>query len=238
MKNTNYGIVAITLLTASAGASYAQDLTLDFGPLVGSQIVFNGGTTPSFNFTPGTVGPNNLQGYQWNVTSESGSAATGSAMGDPGAILNGPFVYGTVSTAGLYQSANVIGPTGDLIISSGSGLLTGNVNFIDISTYGKAGGFINDVLDINLTGVVYSGTDPDLQFLTANQPGVLDLSFQFSIAGGGKTLSQLAAATSTVSTSYSGSISVVAVPEPTSLAMSGLGALGALGFAYRKSKNS
>jgi hypothetical protein len=74
--------------------------------------------------------------------------------------------------------------------------------------------------------------------LTANQPGVLDLSFQFSIAGGGKTLTQLAAATSTVSTSYSGSISVVAVPEPTSLAMSGLGALGALGFAYRKSKNS
>ena len=111
MKNTNYGIVAITLLTASAGASYAQDLTLDFGPLVGSQIVFNGGVAPSFNFTPGTVGPNNLQGYQWNVTSESGSAATGSALGDPGAILNGPFVYGSVSTAGLYQSAQVIGPT-------------------------------------------------------------------------------------------------------------------------------
>jgi len=238
MKNTNYGIVAITLLTASAGASYAQDLTLDFGPLVGSQIVFNGGAAPSFNFTPGTVGPNNLQGYQWNVTSESGSAATGSALGDPGAILNGPFVYGTVSTAGLYESAQVIGPTGNLIISSGSGLLTGNVNFIDISTYGKAVGFINDVLDINLTGVVYSGTDADLQFLTANQPGVLDLSFQFSIAGGGETLNQLATAASTVSTSYSGSISVVAVPEPTSLAMSGLGALGALGFAFRKSKNS
>ncbi len=54
-----------------------------------------------------------------------------------------------------------------------------------------------------------------------------------SIASGGLNLTQLSSGP-TYQTSYSGSISAVAVPEPSSLAMSALGGLGALGLAFRK----
>jgi hypothetical protein len=235
MQTTKLGAIAVAVLTASAGSALAQGLTLDFGPNVGSSIVFFGSAN-QFNFTPGTVTAGNPLGFQWNVTSESGSAATGSADGDLGSIYNGPFSYGPIISSGAYQSATVLGPIGNLAISDGSGLLTGKVNFIDISTYGRAGGFVNDLLDINLTGVSYSGTNPDLKFLYANQPGVLDLSFNFS--GLGETLAQINQNNATVSSSYSGSISVIAVPEPTTLAMSGFGAVGALGLLLRPRKNS
>jgi len=234
MQTTKLGAIAAVVLTASAGSALAQNLTLNFGPNVGSSIVFFG-SADQFNFTPGTA-LNNPGGAQWSVTSESGSAATGSADGDLGSILNGPFAYGPIINSGAYQSATVQGPLGQLVISDGAGFLTGIVNFIDISTYGRAGGFVNDLLDINLTGVTYSGSNPDLQFLYANQPGLLDLSFNFS--GLGETLSQIQQSNATVSSSYSGSISVTAVPEPSTLAMSVLGGLGALGCAFRKWNNS
>ena len=235
MQTTKLGAIAAAVLTVSAGSALAQNLTLDFGPNVGSSIVFFGAAS-QFNFNPGTVTGSNPLGLQWSVTSESGSAATGSADGHLGSILNGPFNYGPIISSGAYQSATVLGPLGQLEIADGAGYLSGTVNFIDISTYGRAGGFVNDLLDINLTGVTYSGSNPDLQFLYANQPGVLDLSFNFS--GLGETLSQIKANNVTVSSSYSGSISVVAIPEPTTLAMSGLGALGALGLVLRPRKNS
>jgi len=235
MQTTKLGAITVAVLAASAGGALAQGLTLNFGPNDGSSIVFFGSAS-QFNFTPGTVTATDPFGLQWNVTSESGSAATGSAVGDSGSILNGPFNYGSIITSGAYQSATVLGPLGQLAISDGSGYLSGTVNFIDISTYGRAGGFVNDLLDINLTGVNYSGSNPDLQFLYANQPGVLDLSFNFS--GLGETLSQIKENDATVSSSYSGSISVVAIPEPTTLAMSGLGALGVLGLVLRRRKNS
>jgi hypothetical protein len=235
MQTTKLGAIAAAVLTASAGSAFAQNLTLNFGPNVGSSIVFFGSAN-QFNFTPGNVTLGNPTGFQWNVTSESGSAATQSADGDLGSILNGSFTYGPIINSGAYQSATVQGAPGQLVISDGAGILTGTVNFIDISTYGRAGGFVNDLLDINLTGVTYSGSNPDLQFLYANQPGLLDLSFNFS--GLGETLSQIQQNNVTVDSSYSGSISVTAVPEPSSLAMSVLGSLGALGCAFRRWNNS
>jgi hypothetical protein len=57
--------------------------------------------------------------------------------------------------------------------------------------------------------VAYTGVNPDLQFLTAHQPGTVDLSFQFA-AGQGLNLTQLSDG-NVHSTSYSGSISVVPV---------------------------
>jgi len=148
----------------------------------------------------------------------------------------GPFNYGAITTSGLFQDATV-NPldTSVLYISDGSGYLQGTVQFFDVSTFGRAGGFINSQVLINLMNVVYTGSNPDLQYLTANQPGQVDLSFQF--AAGGQTLTQLSSGLVN-GTSYSGSISVVPVPEPSSLVMSVLGGLGALGFSFRKWNNS
>src|SRR5208282_5868643 len=96
------------------------------------------------------------------------------------------------------------------------------------------GGFINANLSVNLTGVSYSGSNPDLVYLTANQPGSVDLAFQFSP---GMTLQQLSSGSGGYdSTSYNGSIAVSAVPEPSSLAMSALGGLGAIGIGFRRWK--
>jgi len=242
MKISKFGTLTVAALTASAGAIYAQDLTLNFGPLTGSSLVF-GGSSDNFNFTAGTVSPGNPAGNQWSITSESGSAATGSAAGDQGNIFNGPFTYGTISTTITgpitIETASVLSPAGALSLSDGhGGTLTGSVDFIDITTINSAGGQINDNLNVNLTGVAYKGSDPDLSFLQANQPGTLVLSFQFSNGGNGETLQQLSSGPGGIATSYNGSISVSAVPEPTTFAMSGLGALGALGFAFIGRKNS
>src|SRR5271170_2073975 len=99
MQTTKLAAIAAAVLTASAGSTLAQGLTLNFGPNVGSSIVFFGSEN-QFNFTPGTVSGSNPLGLQWNVTSESGSAATGSADGDSGSILNGAFNYGPIINSG------------------------------------------------------------------------------------------------------------------------------------------
>jgi hypothetical protein len=238
MKTTKLGMVALTLLGASAVTSNAQaTLDLNLSPLSGSQIVFSGS---SFNFSaasPGTgIGPGGSVPDQWSISSEGGSASTGSAKNLVGGFSGGPFTYGAITISGISQDALVSPSTpSNLYISDGSGYLQGLVQFIDISTVGQVGGLINSQVLINLTGVSYSGGNTDLQFLTANQPGTVDLSFQF--ASGGLTLTGLSDG-NVHATSYSGSISAVAVPEPSSLAMSALGGLGALGFAFRKRYNS
>jgi hypothetical protein len=238
MKNSNLGILALTIVAGSAATSFAQSgLILNLGPLSGSQIVFSG---DSFNFSPASpsvgIGPSGSIADQWFISSEGGSAATGSAVNLDGAFSGGPFNYGAITVNGLFQDATVSPlSTSTLYISDGTGYLQGTVQFFDVSTYGRAGGFINSQVEINLTDVVYGGSNPDLKYLTANQPGEVDLSFQF--AAGGLTLQQLSAGPA-IGTSYSGSISVAPVPEPSTLAMSLLGGLGALGCAFRKWNNS
>lgn len=239
MKSTNLGVATLTLLGASVSASFAQsDLSLNFNSLSGSQMVFQ---SSSFNFSPASpglgIGPGGSVPDQWFISSETGSAATQSAVGDVGGFAGGPFTYGAISSpdGGFTQTATVnFNPLNPdyLFISDGSGYLHGTVNFIDITTIGQVGGEINDEVLVNLTNVGYSGADPDLGFLTANQPGELDMTFQF--VGDGLNLTQLSDGNSHASTSYSGSISVSAVPEPTSLAMSLLGGLGAFGLALRR----
>jgi hypothetical protein len=238
MNISKLGTMTAAILTVSAASTYAQSLTLNYGPLGGSDIVF-GGSAQTFNFTQGTVTLANPLGNQFGITTESGSANTGSALGLQGNIFNGPFSYGTISSSTIgpitTQTANVISPTGTLDIYDGlGGTLSGTVNFIEIATI-NSGGQLNGDLDFNVTGVTYNGTNPDLAFVKANQPGQLTLSFQFSP---GENLEQLSTGPGGAGTSYNGSITVVAVPEPTTLAMSGLGALAALGLGYRSRKNS
>lgn len=237
MKSSNLGIVALSLLSVSAITVSAQE-TLSFSALGNSAIQF-GGSADTFTFLNSTplVSLGTGGGYaQWDVTSESGSAATGSAIGLNGNIDNGPFSYGPITVIGISQIATVIGPLGDLDISDGAGgLLKGIVNAVDIQTVGTVGGFINAFLSINLSDVTYSGSNPDLEYLPANQPGSVDLGFQFSP---GMTLQQLSEGSGGYdSTSYNGSIAVPGVvPEPSSLVMSALGGLGAIGVGFRRWK--
>jgi len=223
MKPNKAGAVAVMGLALWAVRSYGQPLALDFSANTGATLRFNG-ASDSFQFTTAT------NGYQWHITTESGGS---SAIGLNGSFNNGPFVYGPITSTGsgitLVQQAAVTGPLANLVISDGTGTLNGTVNFIDVATFATAGGGVNANLTVNLTGVTYSGSNPDLELLKAEQPGTLDLSFQFSP---GETLTQLSTGTGPYSTSFSGSLSVV--PEPSTLALTGLGGLVLVHLRRRK----
>ena len=223
MKPNKAGAVAVMGLALWAVRTYGQPLALDFSANTGATLRFNG-ASDSFQFTTAT------NGYQWHITTESGGS---SAIGLNGSFNNGPFVYGPITSTGsgitLVQQAAVTGPLANLVISDGSGNLSGTVNFINVATFATAGGGVNANLTVNLTGVTYSGSNPDLELLKAEQPGTLDLSFQFSP---GETLTQLSTGTGPYSTSFSGSLSVV--PEPSTLALTGLGGLVLVHLRRRK----
>ena len=215
-------IVTIAGMVLMAVPSQAQ-LTLNFAANAGSSVQFNGSAS-SFNFNNGS------NGYQWNVTDEVGGT---SAIGLNASVNNGPFFYGpiTIANSGGFQVqyATVLGPLGNLVIHGAGGDLTGTVNWIDVSTYGVGAGLLNAALDVNVSNIHYLGSNPDLQYLVANQPGSMDVSFQFPTT---MTLTQLSSGTGPYLTSYSGSISVV--PEPSMLALWGLGGLALLGLRRRK----
>ena len=217
--------MAMALLMTCLNAN-ASSLILNFGPTTGSSIQFNG-SQDSFQFNPGN------NGYQWYITSETGGS---SVVGLNGSVLNGPFSYGSsITTSGSgfsqVQSATVLGPLGHLVINNGPGDdLTGTINWITIATYYVSVGVLNADVNVNLSNVSYSGSNPDLQTLKANQPGIVDVSFQFLP---GETLTQLSTGTGPYTTSFSGTITT-AVPEPASIALAGLGGLTLLLFRRQR----
>lgn len=223
MKKIRIFAVAIAGAALMTVSSHGQGLVLNFAANNGASVQFNG-SSDTFDFNSG------FNGYQWNVTDEVGGS---SAVGLNASVLNGPFNYGpiTSSSSGGFdiQYATVLGPLGTLVISDGAENLTGVVNWIDVATYGVGSGAFNASLNVNVTDMVYAGTNPDLQYLTANQPGSMDVSFQFSTS---ETLTQLSQGTGPYSTSFSGSLSVV--PEPSTLALAGLSGLGLLRLYRRK----
>jgi hypothetical protein len=248
MKLIKSFIVAMAGLALSAVTSHAQ-LTLNFSsspggpPAGGSTIQFNG-TNSMFQFDPATTpytipnppfGPivvNYYVGSQWTITSEAGG--TGSAINLLGVVTNGPFSYGPITTnivgSHIDETANVLGPLGGLRINdNASNLLTGNVDWIQVATH-DFGGVVNAGLTVNVTGLAYSGSNPDLLALVAGNPASMDLTFQFAP---GMTLGQLTSGSGPYQTSYSGSITV---PEPTSVGCFLLG-LGTLIFTRRFKQN-
>lgn len=216
--HTKTGVLYFSSLLALAAVVFVPhcqaQLSLNFSSNTGAFIQF-GGTNHTFAFN------NAANGYQWNIGSETGGS---SAIGLQGSVNSGPFSYGPVilSNGGNTQSANVIGPLGQLVINDGTMNLSGQVNWVNVTTFFQSAGVFDAQLMVNVTGIAYSGSNPDLQYLTAHQPGTMDLTFQFSP---GMNLTMLSTGPGGYDTSYSGSLSV---PEPTILALSGLGGLGLL----------
>ena len=238
MKPINSFAVAVAGMAISIVTSQAQ-ISLNYSSTPGATIQFNGAAS-TFQFDAST-----LPGYvgsQWSIGNENGGSA---AIGLFGAVNNGPFSYGPITTSTMtvpgfglitIQTANVTGPLGGLSINDGSGYsLTGDVNWFQIDTVNSIGG-INASLTVNVNDLAYGGTNPDLNTFVADGPGSMNLSFQFSP---GMMLSDLSTGTGPFITTYSGSISVPGpVPEPASVGILLLG-FGALvcfqRFAKRQS---
>jgi hypothetical protein len=133
------------------------------------------------------------------------------------------------------ESALVTGPLGGLSINDNAGkFLTGTVDWVQVATHDNAGA-INAALTVNVTGLTYTGSNPDLVTLAAGNPASMDLTFQFSP---GMTLGDLTAGSGPYVTSYSGSISdtMSPVPEPTTAGCLLLG-MGTLILTRRFRKN-
>lgn len=144
--------------------------------------------------------------------------------------ISGPFTFGAITTSGTLQTASVSG-MGALSIFDGTTTLTADLTWVEIRTQG-IGGALNIFGDLNLTNIMYTGSNSDLLELknTAAGNGSTSLNFQL---GSVPDLSALAAnGVTTDLGSYSGQISVI--PEP---ATAGLFIIGLIGFATHSRRN-
>jgi hypothetical protein len=210
------------------GPSARAGLILEIATVAGANVEFSGsGTGATFQFD------NNGSGQGFEVT---GSTGAGDSVGLFG-TLGGTYSYTAASIQNPFpgvEYAPVFTSGGSLSITDSSSImLTGTIAGIDVATLGS-GGAVNVNGIINLSDVSYAGTNADLTQLSheaALNGGIVTVSFQF---GSVTSLTQLTASGADNSTSYSGSFATSSVPEPSSLALGAIGALGVIGFTLRR----
>jgi hypothetical protein len=206
-------------------------LILDIATTPGADVEFTGSGNGA------AVKNKNDGAGQANV--DTSTSGVGDAFGLFGSI-GGSYSYTTASITNPFpgvQFAPLSTSGGSLTITDASNLLlTGTIAGIDIATVGTGGALNLDGV-INLTAVSYSGTNADLvqlrnEALTGG--GTVTISFQFASV---TNLSQLAALGADSSTSYSGTITTASVPEPSTFALGGIGAIAVMGIHLRKRGN-
>ncbi len=191
--------ITCTLAGALAlmGASRAQAslIQLDFTGL--NDLVFDG-NTDSFSFGSPSIDVGGLDG-----------------------TITGAFTIGAITTSGPSQSASVSG-SGTLSIDDGLGnFFTATVAWSSITTLSTPfGGFgaINPSALLNLTGLSYGGSNPDLLAIVAHGGGSIGIVFDLP---GGVDLDDLTNDGTTTSVGFQGN--VLSTPEPMSFALFGAG---------------
>src|SRR5665213_751878 len=206
MKKQKLAIIAIAAGLAVSATTSQAALSLSFSNQgLNTGIQFNGASS-SFQLDPS---PGSLGSPQFAVTSETGGS---SSIGLVGWINGSPWTIGSITTSGTIQSAAVTG-LGNLFISDGLGNdLTGTVGWMTIQT-DQSAGFINSALDLNITGLAYSGANADLLALVNGGSGSMNLTFQFNP---GESLTQLPTGSDQIG-SYSGALAATSVPEPSTV---------------------
>jgi hypothetical protein len=179
-------IVASLAACLSFGASVCS--AFDYSSTVNSLVQFNGDST--FNFTPAS---NNVR-----ITSGLGVGLIGE--------ITGVYTIGTVTTAvDGSQTAPVTG-AGTFVIHDGANDLTATLVWVDIGEFGVFGGF-NLTGAANLTGITYSGSNPDLLAIKNAGSAINVLSYQFA-----SVVSLDSLKTSPTSTSFSGTVVIPKAP--------------------------
>jgi len=234
--------LAIFALAAACGmclantAHAATGISFDIANVVGAKILFTGtGSGPGQGAD--ITFPNGVGGYDFQITNVANGTAGTPALGLSG-NMGQPYqiVCSEIVTTGANQDATLHGNNPFTINDGAGNLLTGDFAGGTIRSTGT-GGVINVDGTLNLSTVTYAGANTDLiafRDQVNSSGGIGVLTFQFTSAF---NLTSLCAAGTTRSTSYSGSLSAV-TPEPSSMAIAGLGALGLIGYGIRRRRGA
>lgn len=220
-------VAAFAAVSALALVQEAKAIQFDISSIPGSEIIFTGGG-------PGTAGLTFSAGDNFQIDGVVGGSgsATGYLGSFAGSWTMGPVT--TVSVVPLVETAPVTG-TGTLSISDGTDTLTATVAWVEatslktiisVATLGVTG---------NVTGISYSGTDPDLLAFAAGLDETAVLSFSFPPPG--QSLAELVA-DGTQGTSFSGNLVSTAVTVPDSGTTLILLGLGLCGLAFMRPKRA
>ena len=201
----------------------AVAVTIDYASSAGSSIDFDpadgcgGGSVGCFSFSSGN-----------NIVITSGTA-TSFAGG-----INGLFGIGTITDTntpvGNVETAPVSG-SGTLSIFDGSTVLTADLTWVDLATFGTAGS-LNTNGTANLSNIQYTGSNGDLVALASAGAGMQTATFQFATP---TSLTEIFTnRTTQTSTSFSGSIAPSAIPAPAAFWLFGSGLIGLAGVARRR----
>lgn len=204
LKSASWLMVAAAL----AAVTPAKAVSFNYSSSTGATINFLGGGKFDFSAIP-----------NFDVTSGS---AVGTANGSITAPLGGWLIGPGASTAAVTG-------VGQIAISDGTFTLTADLAWNSISQLG-AGGTLNYLASLNMTNIVYGGTNADLLALYNDQGGINTLTFQFSSV---KTLDDLRAGN--ISNSFSGTITSQRVADGGMTAvLLGLGLVSVGFFARRR----
>jgi hypothetical protein len=215
-------VAAGTVLgTMAAQGAFQIGFQADTGSTVTFAPAGPGAGTFAFSQADGSFVP---QPYQWygGASAQYVGSIVGSGAG-------GSFGFNNIQTALDGSQTATITTGGQLTISTWDytaltgTILGGNIGWSQIETgYGYAGSIGQATFTVDLSNLHYTGSDPELTFLAANN-GYLQVAFQFNP---GESLTTLASVGG--STSYNGTIYTPA-PE-TSTTVAGFAALGMVGL--------
>ena len=213
MKRIALFLAAVVALCSYSPAQ-AGPVSFTFDGNQGSLINFSAGG--SFSFSPAS-------GNAFTITNVFNGTGLSGLQGN----ITGSFTIGSVSTSGGVESASVSGTGTFTIYDASSVALTATLTWggIETNTNGS-GGTLNYALSVNLSGFSYSGSNLGLQSLL--QEGQATAWMQFTTIPP-TSLNGLAAlsGSSTVSAGYDGGLTTA--PEPSSMAIFGIGLLGLAG---------
>jgi hypothetical protein len=217
-------MAAVLSCSTSALAGPTESLSFDFSNNVGQNLTFSpasGGGPAEFTFQDEDNAYDDFQ-----VTQET-QDGTPIGSGGPNNLLG---LFGDLD--GTYEFSDPAGST-SVAVSSSNGsfeiqdsnntVFASGIEFFELRENVNS----NSVLgELALSGATYSGTNDALQFLSDSENTDVPITFQLS--AGAADLDQLYNDGLSTGTSYSGSVSVVPVPQSVMLLGFGLLSLGAL----------
>lgn len=212
-------LAAVMVGLALSAASGKADIVLDLSNIPGGSIQFNG-AAKSFQINPIVPASPGVPSPQMSITT------SGASEGLLAWITGGPWSYGPITG----EHAPVSGG-GVLTIQDGSTPLTGNLLWENVASPARGFETWNTEWDVNVTGITYSGSNPDLQALAGVGEATLVVSSQFVVNGKPMNLTALSTGSGPYRSSYS--VTLTAVPEASTW-FAGAGALALLlGFGAK-----